>query len=175
MDAHQFWTIIDETRAEAGGTLDAQVETLHARLSELAVDQVVAFDEQLIEANHALYSWTLWGATDLIFGSGGDDAFTDARSWVVSLGSATYHRVLADVQALAEVSSDVEPEDLTVAERWAGVPAEVYAGHTGRHLEEVFPERTPISQPEGEPEGTQLSDDPDVLAEHFPRLAARFG
>ena len=32
-----------------------------------------------------------------------------------------------------------------------------------------------ISLPDGEPEGTQLSDVPEDLAEHFPRLAQRFG
>jgi hypothetical protein len=175
VDEHEFWEIVDETRAEARGNLDAHVESLHARLSGLDVDEVVEFDRLLVEANHALYSWTLWGAADLLFGSCGDDAFTDARSWVVSLGSSTYHEALADPEALADIDVDVDPDDLTVAERWAGVPAEVYAGHTGRHLEEVYPDRVAISLPDGEPVGTQLSDEPEVLAEHFPRLAQRFG
>lgn len=175
MDEHEFWQIVDETRAEAGANLDAQVDTLHARLSALEVQEVVEFDRLLVTANHALYSWTLWGAADLIFGSCGDDSFTDARSWVVSLGSQTYHEVLADPEALAEIDSDVDVEDLGVAERWAGVAGEVYAGHTGRHLHEVYPDEPVISLPDGEPEGTQLSDVPEDLAEHFPRLAHRFG
>lgn len=174
MDTDEFWRIVDETRVEAGGNLDAHVETLHARLSALEVDAVVEFDRLLVDANHALYSWTLWGAVDLIFGSAGDDSFTDARSWVVSLGSRAYHEVLADPEALADIDSDVDADDLGVAERWAGVPAEVYAGVSGRHLEEVYPDRTAISLPEGEPVGNQLSDEPEDLAEHFPRLAQRF-
>lgn len=174
MDEHEFWEIVDETRAEARGNLDAQAETLHERLSGLDVDEVVAFDRLLVEANHGLYSWTLWGAADLIFGSCGDDAFTDARSWVVSLGSSTYHEVLADPETLADIDGDVDPEDLGAAERWAAVAGEVYAGHTGRHPHEVHPDDPVIELPEGEPVGTQLSDSPDVLAEHFPRLAARF-
>jgi hypothetical protein len=174
VDTQEFWRIIDETGVEAGGNLDAHVETLHTRLSFLDVHEVVEFDRMLVEANHALYSWTIWGAADLIFGSCGDDSFTDARSWVVSLGSHTYHQVLADPEALADIDVDVNPDDLGVAERWAGVPAEVYAGHSGRHLEHVYPDRAVASRPDGEPVGTQLSDEPEDLAEYFPRLARRF-
>lgn len=175
MDPHLFWEIVDDTRAQAHGNLDAHVETLHARLRELGVDEVVQFDRLLVEANHALYSWPLWGATDLIFGSGGDDQFTDARTWVISLGSDLYHAVLNDVQALAELDADPDVEDLTVAEHWAGVPARVFAGVTGRDLSEAYPERVRIELPDGEPEGNQLSDVAEDLAEIFPRLGRRFG
>ncbi len=175
VDTHEFWQIIDEARAHARGNLDAQVDTLHDKLSQLDVLEVVDFDRLLVQANHGLYTWPLWGAADLIFGSCGDDAFTDARSWIVSLGSDVYHQVLEDPQALADIDTDPDPDDLDVAEQWAGVAAQVYAGHTGRHLDEAYPERTPISLPDGEPLGTQLSDEPEDLAVHFPRLARRFG
>ena len=177
VDAEQFWTIVDETRTRAHGHLDAQVEALHERLSGLDVGEVVEFDRQLVAANHALYSWRLWGAIDLMYGSQGDDGFTDARTWVITLGRTTYDEVLADPQALADVDVDVDAtgDDLGIAEQWAGVPAAVYAGATGRDLWEDHPERASVELPEGEPDGTQLSDVPEDLAEIFPRLAERFG
>lgn len=175
MDTYRFWEIVDETRALAHGNLHEHVETLHARLSQLAVEEVVEFDRLLVEANHELYSWTLWGATDLIFGSGGDDQFTDVRTWIVSLGSETYDAVRRDAQSLAELDTDPDVEDLTAAEQWAAVPARVFAGATGRDLSEAYPERVAVELPEGEPEGNQLSDVPEDLVEIFPRLGRRFG
>ena len=174
MDEQQFWDIVDTSRIEADGRLDEQVETLHAQLSALGAEQVAAFDAMLTAANHALYTWDLWGAADLVLGAVADDTFTDVRSWVIAQGSRMYHRVADGADALADTDSDLTEDEVLEARTWADVADAVHTGQTGYSLGDALADRALRELPDEQPLGTQLSDEAADLAVHFPRLAARY-
>lgn len=62
MEQYAFWGIIERSRASSDGSLNDQGEQLAEALSELDVDQVVAFDAAFTQASRQLYSWEHWGA-----------------------------------------------------------------------------------------------------------------
>ena len=62
MDLASFWNLIDQTRREANGDPEHQVELLRERLSELESDEVVAFDRHFVQCHEQAYTWDLWGA-----------------------------------------------------------------------------------------------------------------
>lgn len=174
VDELQFWDLVDASRDEAGGRLEEQAEALHAALSARGPDEVAEFDRLLTEANHELYTWAHWGAADLVLGEVRDDTFTDVRSWVVAQGSETYRAVLEDPDALADTDDDLTEDGVALAREWADTADAVHAGLTGHALEVAVADRVLRHEPDDQPLGTQLSDEPADLVEHFPRLARRY-
>ncbi|GAB2918433.1 hypothetical protein GCM10027047_14980 [Rhodococcus aerolatus] len=174
MDEQRFWDLIDSSRAEAGGRLEEQAEALHTALSGLDPDDVARFDALLTEANHALYTWAHWGAADLVLGEVRDDTFTDVRSWVVAQGSEVFHAVVEDPDALADTDDDLTEDGALLAREWADTADAVHTGLTGHPLDAAAADRVLRHEPDDQPLGTQLSDEPEDLAVHFPRLAQRY-
>ena len=50
---------------------------------------------------HALYSWDLYAAHSLLFGTSSDDNFQDFRAWIISCGKKYYQAALSDPELLS--------------------------------------------------------------------------
>jgi len=103
MDRSQFWKIIDASRQEPGGDLDAQVEALREQLQALPPEQVVQFQEFFDEYHARAYRWDLWGAAYILGGGCSDDGFLDFRAWLISKGERAYEDALQDPDGLVRV------------------------------------------------------------------------
>jgi hypothetical protein len=124
------------------------------------------FKNTLVRASNAIYTWNHLTAGELFLEEGmSDDMFTDFRSWVVSLGRATYERILAAPDALADLHG-VDDECL-LAELFGAAPSEVYQLQTGCPLWEVAEILEFSHPPSGDPADL---DQPAVQRRLFPRL-----
>lgn len=170
MDEKTFWTIIDQSRAAAGGSPDEHIDTLHEALLKLAAEQIVDFDRLFRARLAQAYTWDLWGAAYLIGGGCSDDGFTDFRAWLISKGQAVYEAALKNPEILAEVvdedvDGDAQYEEFTYA-------ASLAWEKKLNKLPEDFP-RNDSSQA-GEPGGEPWEEDDEVLAKRYPKLFSKF-
>ena len=168
MDLASFWNLIDQTRREANGDPEHQVELLRERLSELESDEVVAFDRHFVQCHEQAYTWDLWGAAFVLGGGCSDDGFMDFRAWLISRGKRVYETALEDADSLvwAVKASDGECQ----LEEIQYVAAEAWEQITSLPADE-FPE--PVIERKAEPDG-QPSEE-DELAERLPNLSRKFG
>jgi hypothetical protein len=180
VDAQRFWSIVDDSRAQAaarGGdsVVEQHVATLAQALQTLPDDDVLAFDRQLRAIRAGANRWDLWAAAYLALGGCGDDSFLDFRTWLISHGRDIFERVLADPDALAELSWDEEEDDFGFAEEWGYVPGEVLENR-GAEPDDADGEDddgpTEADDPTGEP---FPEDDNAWFAARFPRLWAKYG
>ncbi len=161
-----LWTVVDDTVTRSGGDAELQVQLFRAHLESSRTSELALLDHQMTRASAALYSWDLWGAAYLLLGGSSATAFGDFRSWVISRGSATYARVRADPDALADVPFD--DEDMGIAEYFARLPALVHEARTGCQLPDALP-----TARLGEPTGEPLDLREEALRARYPALAAR--
>ncbi|MET8838190.1 DUF4240 domain-containing protein [Micromonospora sp. NPDC004540] len=183
----EFWALIEASDA-AAGTPDERLSWLTDRLAERPAADVVDFALRLDELRAAADTWRLWGAALLVCGGFcSDDGFHYFQAWVVGLGRAAYHRVVAEPDALAEVpqvrrlagrpmrdwAGDEWPEweclDYVADEayeRITGVPESIDAAIEAR-------DRELSCRPRPEDERWDVRDAAE-LARRYPRLAALF-
>lgn len=161
MDAPMFWQLIEESRENAGGDVDAQAEELTDLLADLPADEIVAFNRVLHELLAAAYRWDLWAAAYIVNGGCSDDGFEYFRCWLISQGERVYREALDDPESLVDRA---EP-DATEAESMLYAAGDAYKVETGRDLPR------PPSGP-SEPSGTRWHE--DDLPRLFPKLAAAF-
>ncbi|MCM0674719.1 DUF4240 domain-containing protein [Micromonospora phytophila] len=108
----EFWALI-EASATATADPDERLAWLTDRLAERPADDAVDFALRLDEARARADTWHLWGAAlHLCGGLCSDDGFHYFQAWLVGLGRETFERVVADLDALADV-----PEVRRLAER----------------------------------------------------------
>src|SRR5262245_38625607 len=108
MHADDFWRIIDRVHASNPDDMDARCEALRAELEQLSDFDLKSFIEHFDGADARAYDWKLWGAAYLIQGGCSDDAFSDFRATLISMGRNFYERALADPDSLADVNYDEE-------------------------------------------------------------------
>lgn len=162
MDAPTFWELIEESRENAGSDLGEQAADLTDLLSELLLEEILAFDRMFWQFLNDAYRWELWGAAYIINGGCSDDSFEYFRCWLISQGKRVYDESLADPESLAgraEEGGHDEAESLLYA------AADAYEVETGKKLTERF---TAPAEPAGEPW------EEDDLESRFPRLWAAF-
>ena len=160
MDAATFWQLIEDSRENAGGDLDEQALELTDLLSDLAPDEIVAFDRCFRELLVAAYRWDLWAAASIINGGCSDDGFEYFRAWLIAQGERVYREALADPETLVDrAERDVEAESMLYA------AADAYRVETGRDP----PARA--SDP-AEPAGAAWTE--DDLPRLYPKLWAAF-
>lgn len=172
MDEDEFWAIIEQSRAASDEDLGEQAERLEELLSELTVEQVVAFDAGFVEASRQLYTWEHWGAAEVILGWTSDDTFTDFRSWVIAQGRVTFEQFRADPDSIVTAGFD-DQEELSAAEQFGATAADVYSELTGKDLSEALPDREIVEFQE-QPAGVRFETGDAVLAERYPRLATEY-
>ena len=108
MTLEQFWNIVEKVHRASDGDMDKKCELLAAELRRLALDEVRLFHAHFYECYDRAYNWELWAAAYIIGGGCSDDAFSDFRSTLISMGRRTFEQALADPQSLADIDYDAE-------------------------------------------------------------------
>ena len=163
MTLDQFWNIVEKVHRDSGGDMDKKCELLETELRRLPLTEVCSFHQHFDECEDRAYTWELWAAAYIIGGGCSDDAFSDFRATLISMGRQTFERALADPQSLADMDYDAETAHY---EGYQYVPTTVETELGGGQR---FPRyRSPPDEPSGKPW------DEDKVAELFPRLADKY-
>jgi hypothetical protein len=166
MDEAGFWRIIDEARAAGGGEADDVSRYLEGHLAKLPPEAILEFARIRHRLDEQAYTWDLWGAAYVIEDGCSEDCFRDFRSYLISLGRASYQAALRDPDSLAGVVEDAENGDWENADN---VAPDAYATLT----EDDFP--LDDSDLSGNPRGVAWdSQGEEALIARYPKLAARF-
>jgi hypothetical protein len=163
MTLDQFWSIVEKVHRDSLGDMDRKCELLDAVLRGLPLDEVVSFHAHFDECDVRAYSWELWAAAYIIGGGCSDDAFSDFRATLISMGRETFERALAAPEALADMDYDSE---VAFYEGYQYVPTTVEA-ELGAGRE--FPRAHPFP---AEPSGKPWEE--DEVAELYPKLAEKY-
>ena len=165
----KFWSLIERS-GPGNPDEEAQADALRVALRELPPHEIEQFALTFDGLLNASYSWKLWGAAYLIMGGASDDGFEYFRVWLISRGRDFFERAVADPDSIAVMlPSDFDgyPE----FELLVYVATEVWEEKTGGSEFEAQPAMIPMREPDGE----MFPEDPDGLAEQYPKLYARFG
>lgn len=108
MTNDDFWRIIDRVHAANSDDMDAKCDGLRKELMKLNEHDLKSFINHFDEADARAYDWKLWGAAYVIGGGCSDDAFSDFRATLISMGRKSFERVLADPDSLAITNYDEE-------------------------------------------------------------------
>lgn len=143
MDIDRFWSIVDLTRQQAPRSIGEQAEVLRGELDRLSIEDLLGFESAYTRASHALYTWEIWRAADIIIGDTSEDVFADFRSWLISRGRSVYEEVVASADhglAALELRDD-GGEEVGAGEVFGAVAHEVYQSRTGVDLVDALPDR----------------------------------
>ena len=163
MTLDQFWNIVEKVHRASDGDMEKKCELLDAELRRLSLDEVLSFHAHFDDCEDRAYSWELWAAAYIIGGGCSDDAFSDFRSTLISMGRKTFERTLADPQSLADI--DYDPE-IAQFEGYQYVPTTVETDlGGGKKFMRYHP--APL-HPSGK------SWDEDKVAELYPKLAEKY-
>jgi len=163
MTLDQFWTIIEKVHRDSSGDMDKKCEMLEAELRCLPLDEVRSFNRHFDECEDRAYTWELWAAAYIIGGGCSDDAFSDFRATLISMGRQTFEQALADPQSLADMGYDAK---IAHYEGYQYVPTSVEAALGDG---QTFPRYQPHpSEPSGQPW------DENTVTELYPRLAENY-
>lgn len=167
MDKAGFWKIIDQSRKEAEGDPEEQLEILGEILQDLPPDEIVSFDRHLSEYHARADHWDLWGAAYIIGGGCSDDGFMDFRGWLISRGEKAYEAAMADPESLVNVVKDHDGE--CQVEGYQYIASQVWEEKTGKSSDDFPAHDLPRGQ---DTAGTQW--DEEDLPERFPKLSKKF-
>ncbi len=170
MDSSKFWKIIDASRENAQGDLDAQIEALRKQLQDLSPAEIVKFQEIFDAYWLRAYCWDLWGAAYIIGGGCSDDGFMDFRAWLISKGEKAYEEALKNPESLVKVVKD--EDESCQFEGFQYVASQVWEEKTGKEMND-FPRKN-LNYPKS-PAGEEWSEEGDDLKRRFPKLWRKFG
>lgn len=95
-----FWALVERSAEQD----DDRAEWLVHRLAELPLDDVIDFETHLTAQRRRVDTWLMWDAAGTIMDDTcSSDSFFYFQPWLVGLGRATFERVAADPDALADV------------------------------------------------------------------------
>jgi hypothetical protein len=163
MTIQTFWEIVDRVHHASNGDMDSKCELLGDELRKLPADEVRSFDKHFGDCEYQAYTWELWAAAYIIGGGCSDDAFSDFRTTLISMGQETFARVVASPGVLVEWDLD---EESAFYEGYQYVAPEIYEELTG----EDMPVRE-IPEPK-EPAGARW--DEEHVSELYPELARKY-
>ena len=163
MTLDQFWAIVADFHRDAGGDMDAKCKLLEHRLRQLPEKEVLSFCRHFDDLEDRAYNHELWAAAYIIGHGCSDDAFSDFRSTLISMGRDVFEKTLADPEYLADVNYDAESAHY---EGYQHVPTQVYKELSGGFL----PGR--IHDHPSEPSGNIW--DEGQVAQIFPKLAKQY-
>lgn len=172
MRTDEFWQLIDEARAGAGGEPDAVAARAVALLAERDPEEIVGYAHHQRRVLAASYQVDLWGAAYLINGGASDDGFEYFRGWLMTQGRAVFAKAVGDPDSLAELpqvrAAALSGEEFE-CEQMLAVPWDAYRKATATDLPA---ERDPVPVPD-------LNDfwdfdDEEEARRRLPRLATLF-
>jgi len=159
----KFWEIVEQVHRDGGADMDAKCHLLDEVLRKLPAPEVQSFGDHFDDCKDRAYTQELWAAAHIIGHGCSDDAFSDFRSTLISMGRSIFEQVVASPLTLAAMDVD---EDSAFYEGYQYPPLTVYKEMTGE-----LPKR---SKPHpASPSGTPW--DEQKAAELFPRLAEKHG
>ena len=163
MTPDQFWKTVEKVHRDSHGDMDKKCESLDVELRKLTLEEVCSFHKHFNECQDRAYTWELWAAAYIIGGGCSDDAFSDFRSTLISMGRETFEKAIADPQWLAEIDYDAENAHY---EGYQYVPTKVEEELGGGKR---FPRyQAHPAQPSGK------SWDEDKVDELYPKLAKKY-
>lgn len=163
----EFWKLIDDTRHEAGGDIDAHLGAFKSALNDLEPNELVSFGHWFDDYYDRADSWELWGAAYVIGGGCSDDGFLDFKGWLVSRGEKVFEAAVAKPDSLAKV---VGPDECCEAEGFAYAAQWAWARKTGKDFSE-FPD-SPLGKGKGGISGEPW--DEEALPKLLPKLCKKF-
>jgi hypothetical protein len=164
LDETDFWTFIEESKAESVGDIERQVQLLINRVSALSIPDIFAFDDLFHRFHRQAYQWNLWAAAYIIGGGCSDDGFTDFRAGLITLGKQVYDDALRDPEILADIlpaDEELRVERMNYAAKYA------YKNKTGEEMP-IFYGLHKYSEPTGEPWNES------EIYKQYPKLTAKF-
>jgi hypothetical protein len=163
MTLEEFWTIVEEVHRDSGGDMDTKCRLLGQRLRQLPLEDVQSFHQHFRDCKYRAYNWDLWAAAYIIGHGCSDDAFSDFRSTLISMGRKFFEMALADPQSLADVNYDPGQAHY---EGYQYVPFTIYKELSGGLI-------IPGSRPHPEEPSGQYWDESKVGA-LYPKLAQAY-
>jgi hypothetical protein len=164
----QFWNIVETVHRASNGDMDRKCKLLDAELRRLTLDEVRAFQSEMVECERRAFRWELWAAACIIGGGCDHDGFSDFRSTLISMGREVFERALADPQSLADMDYDAQ---VSRYEGYKYVADNVLWDLTDG---EWIPSGRPYpTVPPTAPSGRRWAD--VKFAEVYPKLAAKYG
>jgi len=164
MDRAGFWAIVDDARSGAEDD-NAFLDRVGARLRTLSPEELTQFQTHFEEVHGSAHRLALWGAAYIANGGCSNDGFDYFRAWLIARGRRTFERVMADPDALVEVSGD---EDCDL-ELFMYVAERIYEEKTGGATMD-YPEARYLELGED-----WDFDDEEEMKRRYPRLVARYG
>ncbi|MDB6028167.1 MAG: hypothetical protein JWM68_4390 [Verrucomicrobiales bacterium] len=164
MTLEDFWNLVERVHKNAAGDMDAKCQLLDRELRGLTLQEVQSFHARFDECYDRAYDYNLWAAAYIIGGGCSDDAFSDFRSTLISMGRQTFERTLKNPEYLADIDYD---EDVAHYEGYQYVPTKVEAD-LGGGLSSPRSRAHP-DDPTGEP----WNEDREV-AIRYPKLAKKY-
>ncbi|MFD3502967.1 DUF4240 domain-containing protein [Streptomyces sp. NPDC058678] len=174
MNEQQFWQLIAAARDQS---LDPDESETVARettslLATRPAEEMVAAQQVLWDLMAASYTNPLWAAAYVINGGCSDDGFDYFRGWLIGQGRKVFERIIADPDALAELSivqaSAADGRDLE-GEEMLSIAWNAHIIATG---EQLPADAFTIRYPEPDPAWDFDFDDRDEMARRLPRLVA---
>jgi hypothetical protein len=163
MTLDQFWSLVEKVHRASGGDMDKKCELLDTELRRLPLAEVRSFHDYFYECLDRAYTWELWAAAYIIGGGCSNDAFSDFRSTLISMGREIFEGTLADPESLANRDYDADMADY---EGYQYVPSKVERDLSGG---QDFPRTRPHPK---EPSGA-LWDEEEV-AQLYPKLVKKY-
>ncbi|MFC0002707.1 DUF4240 domain-containing protein [Micromonospora siamensis] len=103
MRTDEFWQLIDDARAGAGGEADAVAARAVALLAERDPEEIAGYAEHQRRVLTASHKVDLWGAAYLINGGVSADGFAYFRGWLMTQGRAVFAGAVGQPDSLAEL------------------------------------------------------------------------
>ncbi len=133
MDENEFWGIVDLARRHSGTDDRGFLDSVAASLRKMTLNEIIAFDECLMEFRRIAYRSNLWAAAYIINGGCSDDGFEYFRMWLISCGRRAFEEAIEDPATLVshlrmERSWDAELEEFLY------LPRRVYRDLAGSEM-----------------------------------------
>lgn len=164
MKIDEFWALIESANEQSQGDMDRKCELVQAAVSSLSPESAAQFSKHFDDAMNRAYSWDLWGAAYVINGGCGDDAFSDFRASLISMGKERFEKALENPDSLAQEAFE---EDSWFYEGFQ------YAVHEGAEAA-IEPQTLSVSALPDEPTGEPWEEEPGGLMAKYPQLWKKF-
>jgi hypothetical protein len=183
MDIREFWTLIEQTKADSGGDHHLQEILLIERLSTMTIEEIADYHWIFDDLSAQIHRYDIRDAAQIIEGGTGDDGFKDFCTGVIFQGLSVFEDTLRDPETLADI---LEAGDTLRHETLAYVGPYAYVRKTGNEdadLEfyELFNQLRPTYNiyPNAEDDYVPLEWTTDeeyerAIQERYPKLFKKF-
>jgi len=161
MSENAFWKLIDSKVVRKQGNMD--VAPLRKVLAKMSPKDIQGFDERLTKCYYESYTWDLWGAAYLIHDGAPDDTFDYFRSWLIGQGRKVFMAAMKNPDSLVDVANPGALDD-----ELYNIGQSTYESVTGKEIPDSRLRRPKLKK--------HLDfNDPDVMAQAYPKLFQKFG